>query len=329
MKFIIFNILAIGIIACQSNDQMKYKPVIDGEWWQVTGNPDLGPYTSEEQQPVDFSVWQAADGTWQLWSCIRHTKCGEKTRLFHCWEGQFLTEKNWQPKGIAMEADTNLGETSGGLQAPYVFKASTTYYMVYGDWSRICLASSRDGKNFTRVLNEKGEPDLFVGPYLNTRDPMVFQENGLYYCYYTGHTNQNGMLMENGQMVRKIYKSAIFCRTSADLNHWSEPVIVSAGGEAKDKDRWFGGDAECPFVLKKDGYYYLFRNQIYGENSLNTQYASANPLDFGVGHDDFNIGTLPVAAPEIVYYKGDYYIFALNLGLDGIRAAKLKWKLQY
>jgi hypothetical protein len=43
-------------------------PFIDGPWWQVAGDPDLGKYTSSEQQPVDFGVWQAADGTWQLWS---------------------------------------------------------------------------------------------------------------------------------------------------------------------------------------------------------------------------------------------------------------------
>ena len=315
----------IAMTACQNSSRTKYKPVIDDEWWQVAGNPDLGSYTSESQQPVDFSVWQAEDGTWQLWSCIRGTKCGEKTRLFHCWESQSLTDKDWQPKGIAMEADTSLGETTGGLQAPYVFKVNRRYFMVYGDWNRICLATSQDGKRFTRVLNQRGEPDLFTGPHLNTRDPMVLMENGLYNCYYMGHTTEDGMVMEHGQTVKKIYRSAVFCRTSADLIHWSQPVMVSAGGEAADKDRWFGGDAECPFVLKKDGYYYLFRTQAYGENSLNTQYASANPFDFGVGHDDFNIGTLPVAAPEIVYHNGEYYLFALNLGLDGIRMTKLKW----
>ncbi|MBX7257615.1 MAG: hypothetical protein K1Y02_14740, partial [Candidatus Hydrogenedentes bacterium] len=43
-------------------------PVIDGEFWQIAGNPDLGKYTTPKQQPVDFAIWQAADGTWQLWS---------------------------------------------------------------------------------------------------------------------------------------------------------------------------------------------------------------------------------------------------------------------
>ncbi len=46
-------------------------PQIDGDWRVVARQPDLGPYTTPKQQPVDFAVWQAADGTWQLWSCIR------------------------------------------------------------------------------------------------------------------------------------------------------------------------------------------------------------------------------------------------------------------
>ena len=65
-------------------------PRIDGPWWTVAGDPDLGGLTSPDQQPVDFAVWQAVDGTWQLWSCIRNTLCGGKTRLFHRWEGRPL-----------------------------------------------------------------------------------------------------------------------------------------------------------------------------------------------------------------------------------------------
>jgi len=113
-KRAVFASLSIPVMFCSSGtgDPAAQKaelehvlvPVIDGDWWQVAGDPDLGPYTAREQQPVDFGVWQAADGTWQLWSCIRHTKCGGNTRLFHRWEGKRLTDKDWAPMGIAMEA---------------------------------------------------------------------------------------------------------------------------------------------------------------------------------------------------------------------------------
>src|SRR5262245_25761939 len=86
------------------------KPRIIGEWWQVAGDPDLGELTSPKQQPVEFGVWQAADGTWQLWSCVRNTKERGHTRLFYRWEGKQLTDPNWKPLGIARRADPKAGE---------------------------------------------------------------------------------------------------------------------------------------------------------------------------------------------------------------------------
>ncbi len=102
-------------------------------------------------------------------------------------------------------------------------------------------------------------------------------------------------------------------------------MMVSAGGVASTQCNWFGGDAECPFVVQKGGLFYLFRNQLYGVPSLNTQYASPNPLNFGVGHDHFRIATLPVAAPEVILHEGQYYIATLMPSLKGIQIAKLKW----
>ncbi len=89
----LFGTLVI-LTSCISGKKQNtiFKPVLESEWWEVTGNPDLGEYTNPGQQPVDFGVWQAADGTWQLWSCIRHTNCGGNTRLFHGWEAENLTD---------------------------------------------------------------------------------------------------------------------------------------------------------------------------------------------------------------------------------------------
>ncbi len=309
-------IVLAGAGGCGASGQAVLRPEIEGRWWQVAGDPDLGKYSSARQQPVDFAVWQAADGTWQLWSCIRNTRCGGHTRLFYRWEGKKLTDANWKPMGIAMLAETKYGEQPGGLQAPYVIRVNNTYYMFYGDWERICLAKSEDGKNFTRVLNERGQPDLFEGPYGNSRDPMVLRSNGLYYCYYTGHLSEDSEAK---------HKAAVFCRTSKDLRRWSEPVMVCAGGAPARQSPWFGGDCECPFVVEIDGLYYLFRNQRYGRSNLNTQYCSENPLDFGVDDDSGIVGTLPAAAPEIISYDGQDYMAALLPSLKGIRMARLKW----
>ncbi len=284
-------------------------PQIDGDWWQVAGDPDLGPLSDPRQQPVDFAVWQAADGTWQLWSCIRHTRCGGKTRLFHRWEGKQLTERDWTPKGIAMQADARFGETPGGLQAPHVLRHEGLYHMFYGDWVHICHATSRDGKAFERVTDATGKTGLFgEGPGDNARDPMVLRVGDLFHCYYTAYPGQKG---------------SVFCRTSKDLTTWSDAKVVQAGGSARDGPF----SHECPHVVRlaDNGLYYLFHTQRYGQNAQTSVYASKDPLDFGVDNDAHFVCRLPVAAPELVCHEGNWYIASLLPSLKGIRIARLKW----
>ncbi|MDD2380958.1 MAG: hypothetical protein WCY58_05775 [Mariniphaga sp.] len=314
-----FLTLYIVLVSCSTGNQkdIMYKPVLISNWWEVAGNPDLGEYTSPDQEPVDFGVWQAADGTWQLWSCIRKTNCGGHTRLFHGWEAENLTDPNWRPLGIVMEADTTVGEKKGGLQAPHVIQKDEIYYMLYGGWAQICLAKSTDGKTFERVLNDKGTTEIFTGPFINSRDAMTIQLHGKYYCYYTGHL----LDYKPGEI-----NAAIFCRTSDDLLNWSQPTMVSGGGKYADADSWGGGDAECPFVVPINNKFILFRNVEYGHQNLNIQYCSGDPLNFGVNNDSLLVGELKIAAPEIVKYNGEYYIFALKENLKGIRAAKIEFQ---
>jgi len=282
-------------------------PRIDGDWWTIAGDPDLGPLTDPKQQPVDFAIWQAADGTWRLWSCIRHTKCGGKTRLFHRWESKNLTDANWRPMGIAMQADPSLGETSGGLQAPHVIKIGPTYNMFYGDWEHICRAVSTDGKNFERALAATARTGMFAeGPGANTRDPMVIRIGELWHCYYTAFPGGKG---------------AVYCRTSPDLTEWSDSKIVAFGGRAGTGP----SSAECPFVVKRHAKYYLLRTQRYGAQAQTSVYCSTDPMNFGIENDQFLICTLPVAAPEIILHDDKYYIAALLPSLKGTQIARLKW----
>ena len=48
-------------------------------------------------------------------------------------------------------------------------------------------------------------------------------------------------------------------------------------------------------------------------------------MNFGVEDDRYYLGTLPVAAPEIVEHRGELYIAALPPTLEGIRIARLKF----
>ncbi len=305
------TLLAIAALllcaACPRADEALV-PVIDGDWWQVAGNPDLGEYTSEKQQPVDFAVWQAADGTWQLWSCIRHTKCGGHTRLLYGWEGAHLTDSDWRPLGITWMAKPELGEAPGGMQAPHVVRHDGLYWMAYGDWNHICFATSEDGKQFERVIQPGGATGVFwEGPDANTRDPMLIRIDGLWHCYYCGFPEG---------------KCRAYVRTSPDLRTWGPSCVVSYGGLPGTT----AGSAECPHVVEYEpGLFYFFRNQYYGEGQRNWVYLSGNPLNFGIDSNRALVGSLPVAAPEIVQHENQYYIAALNTSLDGIRIARLKW----
>jgi len=293
--------LAAALLLALATDE-PLVPRLDGAPWTVAGDPDLGKVGSAKQQPVDFAIWQAADGTWQIWSCIRGTLCGGKTRLFHRWEGKSLTDANWEPKGVAMEADPAIGETAGGLQAPYVFKVDGQYRMLYGDWEHIRAATSADGKTFTRV-----EKLFSEAPGANTRDPMALLVDGTWHCYTSAHPEKKG---------------AVYSRVSTDLKSWTEPRIVARGGAAGNGPY----SAECPFVVQRKGSFYLFRTQRYGKSAQSTVYLSKDPRDFGIDDDRCRIGTLEVAAPEIFQHEGQDYMAYLLPSLKGIQIVKLAWE---
>ncbi len=283
-------------------------PVIASPFWSIAGNPDLGPYTTPNQQPVDFGVWQAADETWQLWSCIRHTACGGHTRLFYRWEGTQLTDSKWRPMGIAMEARPDLGEEPGGLQAPHVVRWQGRYWMAYGNWKEICFATSEDGMQFQRRIGPDGRTGVFgEGPNANTRDPMLIRIGDLWYCYYTANPRRRGR---------------ICCRTSPDLERWSYAAVVCYGGRVGTSP-W---QAECPHVVEVEpGRFLLFRNQYYGRRARNWVYQSFNPLDFCIDDDSGLVTSLPVAAPEVIHHEGTYFLACLKPELDGIQMARLQF----
>lgn len=308
------TLLSILMITCslKAVPQGVRVPTIEGPWWQVAGNPTDHKYATDKQEPVDFAVWQAADGTWQIWSCIRKTTAGGEsgmTRFFYRWEGQHLTDTDWEPMGLAMDADPSLGETPGGLQAPHVIKVDQTYHMFYGDWVHICHATSTDGKTFTRVIGRNGKTGMFSdGPDANTRDIMMLPRAGRWFGYYTCHPNRQGM---------------VCVRTTRDFRNWRDSTVVAFGGQAGTAFY----SAECPHVVELGlGRFYLFRTQSYVKPKTNV-YFSTDPRMFGINQDaKYLLCTLPVAAPEIIHHEGEYYIAALNEGeLNGIRIARLRW----
>ncbi|HEX4273650.1 MAG TPA: hypothetical protein VHZ32_19825 [Rhizomicrobium sp.] len=307
-------------------DETVLVPRIEGDWWQVAGSPDLGQFTTDRQQPVDFAIWQAADGTWQLWSCIRSTSYPGWTRLFYRWQGKRLTDRDWRPMGIAMTSDVKLGEVEGMLQAPYVMRRRGQYLMFYGTGDHVALATSRDGKTFQRRLLQDGTVGMFSDGF-GTRDPMTILVDGTFHTYYSANPGTVFDAKDSAAANRStlhLRENADLMRTSTDLLHWSEPKTVAEGGAAGTGSY----SAECPFVYfhKPSGYYYLFRTQHYGQNAETRVYRSKDPADFGINDDRYLVETLPVAAVEIVESHGQSYIAALLPSLKGIQIAKLDWE---
>lgn len=130
----------------------------------------------------------------------------------------------------------------------------------------------------------------------------------LFYAYYTAFPERRG---------------SVFCRISADLDHWSHSIRVAYGGQAGTSPY----SAECPHVVlhEPSGRYYLFRTQSYGEKARTSVYRSENPLAFGIDDDRTFVGLLPVAAPEVVLDGKETYIASLLPSLKGIRVARMAW----
>jgi hypothetical protein len=311
-----------------AGDAAPFQPSVPtlGACWQIAGVPDLGTaFNSPGQQPVDFAIWPAADGTWQLWSCIRGTMEEGNTRLFHRWEGAQITDANWTPKGIAMRAgrvtpsgtpndgafDPSFGEAMGGLQAPYVWNDGTSWHMVYGTWGDLAEQVSADGKTFARVpRSSTNDVRIFAPGSDGKRDPMLLPIGGVQHLYFTAN-------------------SSVYLSTSTDGASFSQPQEVAFGGQAGTG----GSAAECPFVVQRtDGLYYLFRTSSENAPAGNYQagvmtyvYASPDPTYFGINDDSRLVAQLPIAATEIHTVHGVDYIAHLLASVQGIEICQLNW----
>lgn len=280
-------------------------PVVSSDWWTIVRSPDLGSLNGTCQQAMDFGIWRAADQTWQLGACVRNTAAPGEGRLLFRWEAAQLASPDWREAGILMQAEPSFGERSGGLQAPFVIQHHHQYFMFFGGWSNICLATSHDGKTFARRLNNSGGSALFESDRdALIRDPAVIAHAGRHYLYYTHVEDEHG---------------AICVRSSPDLAEWSDATVASEGGSAGNGPT----DAECAFVYPFEDSLLLFR---WDSRGITTIYRSINPLDFGVNDDRHKIGELPYEVVRIIRDGPDHYLASLHDDCSGIRLARMRWQ---
>ena len=133
-----------------------------------------------------------------------------------------------------------------------------------------------------------------------------------------------------GKYIMYYADQAIMARTSSDLFEWSDPVQVMSTPEPADVYR----TAESPFVLYRNGLYYLFVSGFdYGRVAL---YISEDPFNFGDPAAN-KISEMSGHAPEIITENGIDYIGGAAIAskpggqpgehdMRGVYVQQLKWE---
>ena len=261
---------------------------------------ELNPAPPKRPQIVDHGIIQAENGTWQLWACLRGVKVG---RLIYGWEGDSLETENWRHAGVKLRANAEVGELikpSGEehIGAPFFIKNDGRYFCYYHS-NGIRVAASDDGVNYERLIPNKTSIP-------SGRDVMIMKHNGLFYSYVTVSTLDG--------------ESYVDSATSENLVDWSESKIVSKGGK--------GGsgvvDAESPFVVFIDGYFYLFRTSSISFKTV--VYCSEDPQSFGIDDDSKLIAELDIKILELFEHENQWYTTHISEDFQSVLLSKIEWK---
>ena len=157
---------------------------------------------------------------------------------------------------------------------------------------------------------------MFVGPGA-VRDPSLIKVGDTWHIYYTGY--------HDGDTT----KAGVYMRTSKDLINWSDWTLAHYDEHYSHHYAM----CECPTVVFRDGYYYLFRTENYFKGRTHV-FRSQDPGDFGV--DDYSdrdfpayeyyVGRIRVGAPEIVTdAEGNDYITSNHDPKTGTYMCRLRW----
>lgn len=179
------------------------------------------------------------------------------------------------------------------LWAPALIRKDGEFHVIYSP-KKIRMASTFDFKEWKiRELFECNSPVA--------RDPFVYLENGLYYIIYT-------------ECKELKY------RTTEDFISFSEEKILQ-------ETLFADTESESPFLLKKDGIYYLFWSIWNGQNGCyddRTMVFASETIE-GL-RNTAPITMLKAHAPEIICDNdGTYYLLSVFSPSNGVNAVKLKW----
>ncbi len=235
----------------------------------------------------DHCIVSGPDGKEHLFGITSHNGHSYDEKYFVHASGESL-EGKFTELGRAIDRGTL-------AWAPCVTERDGVYYMIYGP-SPTSLAVSNDMLEwFGYKINIENEPLMAVH-----RDHFVLKTDGGYIMYASGVKDKRG---------------CISVMRSDDLISWSFCGYALESGENAELNDCAWGAFESPFVVEKDGLFYLFTTytNCSKENYNDTLvFVSDNPLRFGVykGNRDNTkpITKLSAHAPEILLRNGKYYI---------------------
>lgn len=297
------------------------KPVRVGEYVNIyRPEPDvyLGETTESfvsgasyaEWIPNDFSVLQAGD-TWHMVG-ISHPKPKgfvndflydadtlheAEYQLFHCTAEGARFRETVRPGAFRDRPKLLYPKERAGerpeIWAPHLFRQGDGFGLVYSPGA-MRLARSGDLNQWQcgDVLFQCGDPW--------SRDPFLFWDD----------TGEILLIFCEGDMLKY--------RKTKDVVHWSQEYLLQKNP--------FGAASESPFLLKRDGVYYLMWCLCDGKNGAydNRSFVfAADTLKEFQGRAPLTI--LDAHAPEFVTDGADTYLLSVFYPQNGISAAKIQW----
>ncbi len=263
----------------------------DGDSWHIVGITHPRPPCLISD--YDFDGDTVHDAEFQLFHA--EAKGSAFSALFH--------PHSFEEKDILLWPQDRPGETNE-IWAPHLMKHADSFRIIYSPHD-IRAADSKD------FLSWKTGQILFCGEDETARDPFVFCEDDVHYLLY-------------------VVQNRILCRTSHDhMQTWDEPFVVYENRFVSADGAPCHAAAESPFLLKRDGYYYLFWCIYDGYcgcyDNRTFVFASRDLHGF---LDLAPITILPAHAPEIVTDPdGSTWLLSVFYPENGVSAAKLVWEI--
>jgi len=278
-------------------------PAIKSDW-QLLFRPERhGNYIN------DHCVIKANDGSWNLFGITSLESRSDSERYFVHAAGKSLTEPMTELEKVI--------DTGTRAWAPCVVEHEGLYYMYFGPGETKMEVTNVLSHWMGHKINIKGNPVMAVN-----RDHMVIKNNGKWIMYASG--------------LKDSY-SCISVLESDNLIDWDfKGYALTSSGSAPMNPPW--GAFESPFVVKKDGLFYLFTTYTdcsHASYHNTIVFCSENPYNFGdytaEKHSQMVMAELHSHAGEILEDNGKYYITSCgwrgynSIIEGGVAIAELDW----